>query len=138
MIIDSMITGKTFTEACLSAGYSRSYTNTTAHNTIKGNAVFCRALDEALAKHKEENRDNTEDVRERIRLGLDACLDGKGGIHKGMLTAYFTGLNLLGKTYAAFIEKTEVTQEILEKKELTEIERAEGQRLAMIRLKDVS
>jgi hypothetical protein len=137
LVIDALVTGSDMKSACLAAGYSLSYATSNTKQMYE-NPRFQAAYQAAMAAHRLENKDHIEDVRDRIKVGLDACLDESGDVRRGMASAYFTGLNLLGKTHAAFIEKTEVTQEILEKKELTEIERAEGQRLAMIRLKDVS
>jgi len=137
LVIDALVMGSDMKSACLAAGYSLSYATSNTKQMYE-NPRFQAAYQVAMAAHRLENKDHIEDVRDRIKVGLDACLDESGDVRRGMASAYFTGLNLLGKTHAAFIEKTEVTQEILEKKELTEIERAEGQRLAMIRLKDVS
>ena len=137
LVIDALVMGSDMKSACLAAGYSLSYATSNTKQMYE-NPRFQAAYQAAMAAHRLENKDHIEDVRDRIKVGLDACLDESGDVRRGMASAYFTGLNLLGKTHAAFIEKTEVTQEILEKKELTEIERAEGQRLAMIRLKDVS
>jgi len=137
LVIDALVMGSDMKSACLAAGYSLSYATSNTKQMYE-NPRFQAAYQVAMAAHRLENKDHIEDVRDRIKVGLAACLDEDGDVRRGMASAYFTGLNLLGKTHAAFIEKTEVTQEILEKKELTELERAEGQRLAMIRLKDVS
>jgi len=137
-VIDYMIGGQEFSAACISAGYSKSYSNSQAYPRIKNKPEFAKALEDAKARHRVDSMSEIDKIRKRLEKGLDACQNESGEVVKGLLAPYFAGCNLLGKTHAAFIEKNISVQEELEREEMTEKETAEANRIATIRLRDVS